>query len=300
MPGNKSQPPFFQEIDLDTLRLIGSYKRFFHFLRFAARGLGLIPGITKAITLIGTLIHPNKVAPVYSQSWKQGSWIRYLKTTCFATALLYRIKDFEKIIRIQWHDPDDVLLSSKISGGLILSYHHPFAYHLPAFIGANGIKIEALALSPEESPLYPLYKEYVANWFIDSEFFFGGGKWRFLYKKYNHMRVLLTALREGKVVYSLNDFPNIYPGARTQAVQLAGKDFLVPEGLIGSAVKMKLPISVAYVDWLGGYDFLIRISSLNSCGRDHISSSEIMDKYFKILNELVVKRPEFWEAWGSI
>lgn len=107
-------------------------------------------------------------------------------------------------------------------------------------------------------------------------------------------------MKNGKLVYSLHDFPNIYPDAKTLPFLLTDKSFLTPEGLIGPATKMRLPISVAYVRWLGGTEVSIHIRTLNSCGRDNRSPAEIMNIYSGILNELVSKDPEFWEAWGSI
>jgi lauroyl/myristoyl acyltransferase len=286
---------------LDTLQLINAYRRYFILLRFLSMGFGRIIGATWVITSLGKLIHPSREKPPYTKSWKQGQWTKYLNTTCFTTALLYRMRDFQSFIKIKWDDPDGILTSSQNSGGLMLSYHHPFAYHLPAFIGSIGIEVEALALSPNESPLYPLYTKYVASWFTDTECHFHGGKWQFLYKnKNNNIRTSLVALKNGKLVYSLHDFPNIYPDAKTLPFLLTDKSFLTPEGLIGPATKMRLPISVAYVRWLGGTEVSIHIRTLNSCGRDNRSPAEIMNIYSGILNELVSKDPEFWEAWGSI
>lgn len=287
--------------ELALQRHLHAFRRFFSVHRSLARGLGVIPGVQGLITHFGPYLHPGRAVPAYANAWQHGAWRRYLATSCLGTALIYRIRDFQSLMAMDWIDPQQGLALLRKEGGVALSFHHSFAYHLPAFLGAQGIPLEALALSPEESPLFPLYDAYAASWFSDTESFFCGGRWRFLHRsRSNSMRFALQALKEGRVVYSLNDFPNIYEGSKTIPVEFAGACFSVAEGLLGPALRMNRPIVVAYTRWLGGLRLAIHCRVLKSPGEPDVSSSEVVRRYFDVLAEIVGEEPEFWEAWGNV
>lgn len=278
---------------------LSPYVRFFVFHRWIARRIGRWPGALSVAAALGPFLHPSRKPTARALTWPKGRWRRYLQTACVATAILYRIRDFQAVLQLSWDDPDGVLDAARQQGGLILTYHHPFAYHFPAFIGSQGIPLDMLALSPEESALYPLYDDYVASWFTDSEAHFGGGKWIFLFRdRSNDMRSPMRRLRSGSVAISLHDFPNFYPNAKTLPAQVIDRSFDAPEGLIAMAIKAGLPISVGYSDWLGGNGLRVSLRSLNSNGGESLTSAEILRRYFLNLEGVLRERPEFWEGWG--
>lgn len=282
-------------------RLLSSYRRFFGFHRWASTYLGKFPSAIELTASAGALIHPGRSPAPHAQDWPAGLWRQHVRTTCAATAMMYRLRDLPRIIDIRWHDPEGVLETAKRAGGPVLTYHHPFAYHFPALLGHAGLALDVLALSPEESPLYPLFDEYVANWFADCESLQNGGKWFFLYRdRPNNMRTPLNNLRQGRAMISLHDFPNFYKDARTSPVKLLGRSFEAAEGIIGPATRMKLPISAGYIDWAGGNALTVKLFSLNGNGAEALSADEILKRYFARLEEIVARRPAFWEGWASL
>lgn len=281
--------------------LLTSYRRFFGFHRWAAQYLGSFPGAIELAASAGARIHPGRSPAPHSQAWPKGLWQQYLRTTCAATMLMYRLRDLPRIVDIRWHDPEGVLETAKRAGGPILTYHHPFAYHFPALLGHAGLSLDVLALSPEESPLYPLFDEYVAKWFADCESLQNSGKWFYLYRdRPNNMRTPLHNLKRGRAMISLHDFPNFYKDARTSPAHLLERSFEAPEGIIGPATRMKLPISAGYIDWPGGNALTVTLFSLNSNGTEALSADEILKRYFTRLEEIIVHRPAFWEGWASL
>lgn len=285
----------------DQKRRLRSFRRFFWMHRTLSKLLGKVRWAPSAIGKIGPLLHPGRRVPAYARNWDPRAWGTYLKASCMATALIYRMLDFRSFAQIEWNDPDGALDVLRSEGGVVMSFHHSFAYHLPALLGAQGISFEALALSPEESPLYPLFEQYAASWFSDTEHYFGGGRWRFLYRdKPNNMRQPLKALKEGRAVYSLNDFPNIYEGSKTIPTDFLDTRIDVSEGILGPALRMNKPVVAAYVHWLGGARFAVNLSLLKSTGEPDLSSQALFARYFSLLERIVASEPEFWEAWGNI
>lgn len=281
--------------------LLASYRRFFGIHRWAARHLGRFPGAFDLVATAGTLVYPARKPAPHTLDWPDGCWRRYVRTKCIATALMYRLRDLPKIANIRWHDPDGVLETAKRSGGPILTYHHPFAYHFPALLGHAGVALDVLALSPEESPLYPLYDEYVADWFADCESLQHGGKWFFLYStRPNSMRTPLQNLKQGRALISLHDFPNFYKDARTRQALLLGRKFEVAEGIIGPACRMAMPISAGYIEWQGGNDLLVTLFSLNANGAEALTPDEVLARYLAKLEKIVTQTPDFWEMWPSL
>lgn len=277
------------------------YVRFFRFHRWISGYFGRWFGAYRLAALIGPRLNPTRQAHGEARKWPAAAWRHYLQTASIATALLYRIKDFQQCTELTWDDPDGVLATAKAKGGLILTYHHPFAYLFPAFIGSQGVPLDVLALSPEESPLYPLYEEYVAEWFGNSERYFGGGKWFFLFREQaNDMRSALRQLKNGSALISLHDFPNFYPGAKTVTAHFMGRSFAAPEGMIGPAVKAGLPVAVGFTRWLGGQKLRVSLRSLNDHGKAKLDSAEILGHYFALLESEVMTQPEFWEGWSLL
>ena len=273
--------------------------RFYTFHRWIARQIGKWPGALSVAAALGPFLHPSRKPTARALTWAKGGWHRYLQAVCVATTVLYRMRDFNQVLKLSWNDPDRALDAARERGGLILTYHHPFAYHFPAFIGSQGIPLDMLALSPEESALYPLYDEYVASWFADSQTHFCGGKWVFLHKDgHSNMRAPVRRLKSGGVVISLHDFPNFYPNSTSIPIKVLDLSFAAPEGVLALAVKARLPISVGYVDWLGGDSFEIKLHSLNSNGSEALTSIEVLQRYTQILEDVLRKSPEFWESWG--
>ena len=273
--------------------------RFYKFSRWISRRVGRWPGALSLAALLGPFIYPSRKPSARALTWPKGSWHRYLQAVCVATAVLYRMRDFNQALKLSWNDPDGALDAARERGGLVLTYHHPFAYHFTAFVGSQGIRLDALALSPEESHLYPLYDDYLESWFTDTEAHFCGGKWVFLHKDgHNNMRSAVRQLKSGGAVISLHDFPNFYPNSASIPIQVLDQSFAAPEGVLALAIKAGLPISVGYVDWLGGNSFEIKLHSLNSNGSEALTSIEVLQRYTRILEDILRKSPEFWESWG--
>jgi hypothetical protein len=282
-------------------KLLEQYSRFFSFAKLAASLIEKHPLLFWLATMVGEHLHPAKNFNQLPLNYPERRWKTYLRTSFFATSLLYRIEEFPRIIDIEYLDPDGALLAARQRGGLILTFHHALAYHFSAFIGNRGVSLNVLALSPTESPLYPLYDIHAATWFSSCEKFFNGGKWIFLSsKKTNSLHRAVSWLKAKKCAISLHDFPNFYPNSRSCPVSVHGIPFNAPVGLIEFAVKEKLPISVGYSIWVEGNKIKLTMKTLNRNGDEVVSVGTVLERYTSLLNTIIHDQPEFWEGWGLL
>ncbi len=215
--------------------------------------------------------------------------------------MLYEARHISRLMKLQWEDPQNVLELLRERGGALLSFHHPLAYLFPALIGSRGISLEMLARSPQESPLFPLMDSHLACWFSNTQSYFGGGQWCFQHTdRGNDMRRPLSALREGRVVISLHDFPNIYKGVKTVSGRLLGHELAPAQGIIGPALRRRLPIALGYAQWLGGRQFAVTLGLITRGDEDNLSAEDVLARYLAALEAILINQPEFWEAWGAL
>lgn len=275
-------------------------QRYYDLLRRASWALGRVPGAFSWLPALGVGHFPDPEPPGFAAPWPEGAWGRYLRAKVLATALMYRIRDLPQVVKLSIDDASGCFADLHGRGGVLLTYHHPFAYHLPAILGHWGLRLNVLALSPAESPLYPLYERCFASWFADCESVQRGGRWFYLQSSgANAFRAPMADLMAGVPLISLHDFNNFYPGAREIEVSFMGRQMRVPLGVIKSACKAGLPMCCAYVDWREGREFVVRFLSLHE--RDATPTPEgVLARYFEHLAELVSVRPEFWEMWPTL
>lgn len=295
-------------------RVLARYRRFFRLHGWLARHVHPAGLMLETAARLGRYWHPGQPAaqfpvpgPLGQWQCKQpGAWARHRSRVCVGTALLYCFERFPDMLSLEWDDPDGALETARTHGGLVLTYHHPFAYHFAALVGCAGVGVEVVALSPEESPLYPLFEQVGARaWFDESERHFGGGRWVFLRAGQagggnTVLRRALQALRSGRAVISVHDFSNFFAHSESVRVHFLGRDVLAPLGLIGPALARGLPVCVGHAQWLGGRRFKISLASLNDNGREACTQQVLMARYFARLEALVQSEPEFWEGWGLL
>ncbi|QFY88980.1 hypothetical protein D5125_05545 [Magnetovirga frankeli] len=276
---------------------LNRYRRFLAFHRSAAGLLDYAPPLTPLMTGLGAWLHPAKKANRLPPEWAH-RWWHYLRVSSYATALIYRIREISRLTDITWHDPDATLDAIRQKGGLILTYHHSFAYHLPALVGSQGIPLNILARSPSDNPLY---EEYAAGWFADIEAFLNGGKWIFLSRDgHNPLHRVVRDLKAGMALVSLHDFPNYYARAKTFRATIQGRDIDAPVGMLDVAQRHGLPVSVGYVRWSGRRRLDVFLSSLNANGQEPVPVDVILTRYFRLLDGIIETEPEFWEGWAGL
>lgn len=291
--------------------MLAAYRRFFGVHRWLANHIKNAALMLDLISRIGPWFNPAKRQEGYPMPgeiarWPQDRkrWKNHQADVSVGTALLYRMRDFPSLMDVQWNDPSGALQTAKMQGGLILTYHHPFAYQFAALVACTGVRLDVIALSPEESPLYPLFHSHgIDKWFSESEAFLGGGEWIFLRRgqpNSNLLRIPLRALKKGTAVVSVHDFQNFYSGSRSLPATLLGKTIEAPVGMIEPALRAGLPICVGYMNWLGGREFEVTLVALNGNGTEKISEQEVLFRYFSHLETLLAKSPEFWEGWGML
>jgi hypothetical protein len=285
----------------DAQRHLQAHRRYFSAVRLLASVWRKCPFLGAAIAQVAARLHPQQEAPAYAKSWPEGSWNRYLATVGLGTALLYEAGHLAKLMQVQWHDPKSVLGLLRERGGALLTFHHPLAYLFPALIGGRGIPVEVLARTPQESALSPLIESHMACWFSGTQPYFGGGQWCFQHTdRTNDMRRPLLALRDGRVVISLHDFPNIYPGAQTISGRVLGHELLPAQGIIGPALRRRVPIALGYTQWLGGRRFAVTLGLITSGDEHDLTAEAVLARYLRVLETILVKEPEFWEVWGAL
>jgi hypothetical protein len=204
-------------------------------------------------------------------------------------------------MQLEWRDPKGVLELLNSRGGVLLTFHHPLAYLFPAVVGSRGIHLDVLARSPLDAPVAPIFDSHLASWFQDTQRHFSGGQWCFQFTdRSNDMRRPLRALRQGKAVVSLHDFPNIYPGVETIAGRVFGRELVPALGIIGPALRWRVPIALGYVQWLEGRRFAVTLDLVTLGDEPGLTASVVLSRYLRVLESILVDEPEFWEAWSGL
>lgn len=185
----------------------------------------------------------------------------------------------------------ELLASLRRSGGLLLTYHTHHQNTLCCALGLGGIKISAIAASPEVSPLFPFIGRWAQRVNSDSVKHFGGGSYLFT----DNLRALLRATRkilaEGDVVLCLCDFHQPKLGAPSGA-RLFDRFISPPTGTIDLAVKHGAPVYAAMFAPINGR-LVLQLKRLDASG----GAVSIVAGYFSFLESSILTNPACWQGW---
>jgi len=177
------------------------------------------------------------------------------------------------------------------SGGLLLTYHTHHQNTLCCALGLEGIKVSAVATSPEDSPAFPYIGHWARRVNVDSARHFRGGSYIFT----DNLRMLLRTIRQmfadRELVVCLCDFHQPKPGVNSSA-RLFDRLISPPTGAIGVAIKHDAPIFAAMFAPQNGKLVLKLIRLDESGGVDGIVAG-----YFSFLESNIRVNPACWQGW---
>lgn len=292
--------------------LVARHRRYFRVARMLARRIASLPALIQVARLTLPVLHPARAdRDDWRKAWQKAGtpadrldadWREFLRDRAVATALLYRFADFPQALALQVHDPARAMDALRANGGLLLTYHHPFAYHVAAVIGNLGLTPHTLTLSPEESPLAVLYDDFAREWFEDSLRHFNGGRWHFVRStEANNLKPMASAMRKKQVVYAALDFDNFYASERQIATQVLGASLAVPVALIELALRIGVPIAVCWLDLLPrATGMVLNLIPLSASTGIAATPADIVAEYMSHLQERLIAAPSFWDNWGLL
>lgn len=177
------------------------------------------------------------------------------------------------------------------SGGLLLTYHTHHQNTLCCALGIAGIKVSAIATSPEDSPVFPYIGQWARRVNADSARHFRGGSYIFT----DNLRLLLRTIRQlfadRELVVCLCDFHQPKPGIASSA-RVFDRSISPPTGAIGVAIKHAAPIFAAMFAPQNGKLVLELIRLDESGGIDGIVAG-----YFSFLESNILVNPACWQGW---
>ena len=176
-------------------------------------------------------------------------------------------------------------------GGLLLTYHTHHQNTMCCVFGLSGMKVSAVAASPNDSPLFAYLGKWVKRVNADSAIHFNGGRYMFT----DNLRGLLKNTRQclvnGEVVVSLCDFHQ----PKTEALAsgtLFDRYITPPTGVIEIAVKHQVPIFLALFAPEGEKHHL-HITKLAETG----NVEAVVHQYFSFLESNIRANPACWQGW---
>ncbi|WP_449369651.1 hypothetical protein [Thiomonas sp.] len=289
---------------------IQAYRSYFRAVRAAAR-----PGRFRSLDLLSARLIANRLHPERSISppWlgvlpntgarnDAALWRRFLFLDSYAMLQYYRLRDFLSSDSIIISDPDGRIDLHKAEGGLLLTYHHHFFNHLGPLFGYLGIPTSVLTLSYSESPLYPLYEEYIRAPTEAAEDLLLGGRWIFVRSDPNThssgaRHEVMTALAQRQSIVMAIDFRNPFTWGKTAPMAVAGISMPAPVGLLHRVASAAFPVSIAYLRYKrrGMLELMVREFRYSV---DDLEST--IGRYAAQLEALVVADPAFWEGWRDL
>jgi lauroyl/myristoyl acyltransferase len=218
-------------------------------------------------------------------------WYKYLQNQgiFFANIFLHKTMDQHWLTKHVRIENQELLSILKDTGGLVLTWHTQYQHTLAVILGLSGLKINALALAPEESSFYIHLKKYIDLLHNESEKKFSG---RYIFYRQNHIfkRQLYRVLSNQQVLISLND--NIADSNRSVSVTLLKQKVDIMHGTVDVALNLKKPI-IAALPFFSGNNFILKLKQLDTSQ----DVQTIMQTYMTVLDTEIQKQPELWEGW---
>lgn len=288
------------------------YRRYFR----ACRWVGVLISPRWLLYWVARLwlvrLHPDRPRrDAWTDAWRragvalpdpQAAWQRYLLNGCLATVLLYRRQPLAApMIRVDPHS-QEALRALGREGGLVMTYHHHFAYHCCMVAGSAGRPVHTITLSPRSSPLWPLYDDYAGEWFDHGRRDFAGGDWVFTDvggSSVPMMRRAVEAVRRQEVLCVAVDIHSPYTSGKVQRSPFLNGYLECPAGGVELACRSNSPLYMAWMTWHGGDGPRFHLQPLKP-SHGSLTLEMALDAYLRHLESLLQRDPAFWEAWGLL
>jgi lauroyl/myristoyl acyltransferase len=179
-------------------------------------------------------------------------------------------------------------LMAERHGALVLTCHHDFHHTLFVLAGLTGRRVSVVAAPDDSGPLAPWLTPHIRRQHADCAGHFNGG--RYLFTGPGQARAIVTAMKNGELVFSLHDF--VQPGKHSRPAMLFGRSYDVPVGTIEIALKLGVPIYFAMLVW-ADERFAYRIE----CQRLDVTSEQPLGAYASALESVVAAQPSAWHGW---
>ena len=285
----------------DLIRFAERYRRLLRFLRLwvARAPMRWRPGF---IFALGRYMNPFQLhrdklrrsiglvvpAVLVDQTWRDwlNSHVRFVLDFLNYAAL---DRDWFKS-SVMVAEPD-LLATLRDSGGLLLTYHTHHQNTLCCALGIEGVRVSAIAASPEDSPMFPTIGYWANRVNADSARHFNGGAYIFT----NNLRKLLQTTRRllgnREVVVCLCDFHQPRPGVNTSA-RLFDRSISPPTGAIDIAIKHGGPLFAAMFAPKSG-KLTLELTRLDASG----GVASVIAGYFSFLESSIRSNPACWRGW---
>ena len=218
-------------------------------------------------------------------------WYKYLQHQgiFFTNVFLHKKMDQDWLSKNVHIENPELLSIINDKGGLILTWHVQYHYTLFLILGLYGLKLNVLALAPEEGDFNSELKKYIDLLHTESEQKFSG---QYLFYRLNNKfkRKLYDVLYKNNILLSLND--NFASSNRSVNVKFLNKNIDIMHGTVDVAMRLNKPIVTAFM-YFSGNKFFVKLKQIDT----NQNVQAIMQTYMTTLELELQKQPELWEGW---
>jgi len=176
------------------------------------------------------------------------------------------------------------------AGGMILSYHCHHQNTLTAVFGLAGATISPLAASEQSSPLYPVIGSYIHRVNDDSAIHFRGGRYLFVDRARESLRISHRALVNGELVLALCD--QHAAEAASPMLPLFNRRIAPPVGAMRLALRLNVPCYAAILfPKENSWQLYIRQLPMKH------GLQALAQAYLAALEDWVRVEPSAWQGW---
>lgn len=179
-----------------------------------------------------------------------------------------------------------------------MTYHHHLNMLFCNLLGRLTLPVTTIAMDAQDSRQYQKFGGRVNRVYEHAEKHLNGGD-IILVKPQRMMRSILRAFDKNHLVISANDFPEVFDDKNRKDFPFLSTSLSCPTGTVKLAVRKKIPIVAAYLNWLGGSRFELVIRPVSD-GSDEIKVKQVMSRYLSVLELTVQNQPGIWEGWKWI
>jgi len=183
-------------------------------------------------------------------------------------------------------------------GVLVMTYHHHLNMLFCNLLGRLTLPVTTIAMDAQDNQQYQKFSGRVSRIYEHAQNHLNGGD-IILVKPRRMMRSILRAFEKSHLVISANDFPEVFDDKNRKEFSFLNTVLSCPTGTVKLAVKKKIPIVAAYLNWLGGSRFELVIKPVSD-GNDELKVKDAMQRYLTVLEQAVQKQPGIWEGWKWI
>lgn len=187
---------------------------------------------------------------------------------------------------------------SRQKGVLVMTYHHHLNMLFCNLLGRLTLPVTTIAMDAQDSRQYQKFGGRVNRVYKHAEKHLNGGD-IILVKPQRMMRSILRAFDKNHLVISANDFPEVFDDKNRKDFPFLSTSLSCPTGTVKLAVRKKIPIVAAYLNWLGGSRFELVIRPVSD-GSEEIKVKQVMSRYLSVLELTVQNQPGIWEGWKWI